>query len=103
MSALTKAARGQTCSIRLPGCRGTTESVVGAHYRSIRFGSGVAKKPPDWLVADACDHCHSVVDSRIFLHDHSRDKVRLAHAEGVLETIGRRIGLGLIHVSKGKA
>jgi len=91
---LTTLARDQSCTIRLPGCTGGGEDTVLAHYRSIRFGAGVGRKPPDWIGAYSCAHCHDVVDARVFAHDYSRDRVRLAHAEGVIESIGRLIAAG---------
>jgi len=82
-----KLARGQSCKVRLPNCSGGGEDTVAAHYRSVSLGAGIATKPADFLTAHACFHCHNVIDGREFLHDHSRDKVRLAHAEGVLRTL----------------
>lgn len=82
-----KAANGQPCLIRLPGCTGYVEgSVVLAHYRLLPY-CGEGLKPPDELGAFGCDHCHGVVDGRLprpagyYLVD-----VRLAHAEGVMRT-----------------
>lgn len=92
---LRELAKGKDCTIRLPGCDGGGETTVLAHYRSIRLGAGVGHKPPDWLGAWACARCHNLADSRTFTHGHSRDIVRLAHAEGVLETVGKLLALGV--------
>lgn len=94
----TKLARGEPCTIRLPGCDGGGETTVLAHYRSLALGSGVAIRPHSLFGAYACFHCHNVVDARVFLHAHSRDLVRLAHAEGVLKTISRLIDSGKLKV-----
>lgn len=99
MSRLTKAARGRNCTIRLPGCLGTVETTVAAHYRSIRLGAGIAHKNSDLLTAHACAHCHDIVDGRDRIkHGPSRDQVRLAHAEGVMETILGRFERGEIRL-----
>lgn len=95
---LTKLARGMPCTVRLPGCSGGGEDTVLAHYQSIRLGSGKGYKVPSVIGAYACASCHNVVDSRTFIHDHSRDVVRLAHAEACLETINTLVALGLLRV-----
>jgi len=100
MSALTKAIRGMDCMIRLPGCLFDPETVVGCHYRLAGF-SGIGLKSPDYLIAAGCAHCHSVVDGREFIHNHSRDMVRLALAEAVFRTQAKLFELGLLIV-KGK-
>jgi hypothetical protein len=73
--------------VRLPCCDGGGDTTVAAHYRSLRLGAGARLKPHDLFAAWACAPCHDVVDARVFRHGHSRDMVRLAHAEAVLETI----------------
>lgn len=63
MTALRRAARGQECTLRLPGCLGGTDTVVLAHIR--RFGmGGMGIKPPDWCAVFACAHCHAIQESR---------------------------------------
>lgn len=95
MSKITEAARGRSCQVRLPICNGNPETVVLAHYRlSGLCGTGI--KPPDLIGAWACSACHDAIDSRIYIHDHSRDRVRLAHAEGCLRTLNELIRLGKV-------
>ena len=67
MSAITKFAEGQPCTIRLPGiCNHDPATSVMAHVpNGIRFGKGIGKKPSDLLVAICCFNCHNVVDSRV--------------------------------------
>lgn len=56
-------ARGQTCTLRLDGCNGGTETTVLAHIR--RYGwAGVGQKPHDFLAVHACQNCHDLLDSR---------------------------------------
>lgn len=88
MNKIRKSSKGKSCSIRLPGCDGGGETTVLAHYR-LAGTCGIGMKPPDELGADACHHCHDVVDGRKQI-GWSRESVRLAHAEGVMRTIIRR-------------
>lgn len=102
MSKLREAARNQPCLVRLPGCTGGGEDTVGAHYRSISLGAGMGIKTNDIWIAWCCAHCHALADGREWLHDHSRDKVRLALAEGVFRTQAKLFELGLLTVKQGK-
>lgn len=99
MRKLTKASRNQTCTIRLPGiCSHDPEKTVPCHVSGIRFGHGVGQKVPDILVADGCSECHSVVDGRVKVKHLTKEQIRLAFYEGVLETILRRVAAGLVKV-----
>ena len=84
-SNMRRAARGQPCMIRLPGCQGGGDSTVLAHYRMAGY-SGVGMKPPDTMGAYACANCHDIVDQRRRLDGWTREQIRLAHAEGVMRT-----------------
>lgn len=81
---LRQEAKGRPCQIRLSGCNHNRQTTVGAHYRLAGY-SGTGMKPDDLLIAWACSHCHDVVDGRV-KSEHSRDIIRLAHAEGVFRT-----------------
>lgn len=87
MSWITELARGQQCQIRLEGiCNFNCETTVAAHFRLIGV-TGLGYKDPDLdlLAAWSCSNCHDAIDRRRFLHlDY--DKVRLAHAEGLVRT-----------------
>lgn len=52
------AARGQDCTMRLPGCQNNTETTVLAH----RNGAGMGTKASDHDAADMCAHCHALFD-----------------------------------------
>lgn len=57
-------ARGRDCTLQIPGvCSHDPEKTVGCHLRLFGFG-GMGVKPHDILIIDACDCCHSVLDSR---------------------------------------
>jgi hypothetical protein len=84
MTPARKAAKGQCCMVRLPGCDGGGETTVLAHYRLAGYcGTGI--KPPDDMGAWACVQCHDRIDGRINCGlPHA--ELRLAHAEGVMRT-----------------
>ena len=54
-------ARGQNCTLRLPGC--TSSGVVLAHLRFFSQ-AGMGSKPPDYIAVFGCHHCHDLLDRR---------------------------------------
>lgn len=62
-STIRQSARGEDCTLRLPGCNHDPETTVLAHLRFFGW-SGVAQKPHDFLAVYACSHCHDVIDGR---------------------------------------
>lgn len=90
----TKAARGQDCQVRIPGCPNDTATVVAAHYR-LNGTSGMGYKPSNLQAAWCCDWCHSQVDGRT-KSEFSRDELRLWHAEGVMRTNQALIDKGIL-------
>jgi hypothetical protein len=95
-SKLTKAARGQECTIQLyPYCNGNIETTVFCHAPSDSKGMGI--KSPDWWGADGCSDCHDIVDGRRSV-DLPADEILRCHIRGVFSTIQRRIDQGLIKV-----
>ena len=86
MADLRKLARDRDCQIRIAGvCNGDSATTVLAHYR-LAGTCGVGMKPNDLQGAWACSSCHDYVDGRGGKVD--REEARLAHAEGVMRTIG---------------
>jgi hypothetical protein len=84
MSRLRDAARGQDCTVRLPGiCNFNPETTVLGHYR---INSGIAMKPIDLCGAWICSDCHDAVDGRAKTA-FSREMLDLAHLEGMVRTI----------------
>lgn len=80
MSALTKAARGRDCTIRIPAaCNGNPETVVACHFRLSGL-SGMGIRPADIFIAFGCSGCHCYVDT------HKDDETQLAFAHGVMRT-----------------
>ena len=58
MSKLRKAAQGEHCTIRLPGCLPGTETTVLAHLPNRSMG----KKASDLNAAISCNSCHQIAD-----------------------------------------
>ena len=96
MSKLTKAARGQECTLEIhPYCNGMPETVVGCHAPSEDKGMGI--KSPDWWLADGCSSCHDVVDGRTKT-DLSKQEISEYIVRGVYRTLKRRIAAGIIKI-----
>jgi hypothetical protein len=51
-------AQGQSCTLRLDGCRNDTATVVLCHIRR-GGGGGMGVKPPDFFAFYGCAHCHA--------------------------------------------
>ena len=97
MSKLTKAAKGQTCTIQLyPYCNEDPETVVFCHMNSEDKGMGI--KSPDFWGADGCSACHDIVDRRKVVEDIFWDEIDKAFTRGVYRTIKRRIEQRLIEI-----
>lgn len=86
MSKITESARGEQCTVRLPGvCNRNPETVVLAHYR-LPGHCGTGIKPPDFMGAYACSDCHDICDGRAKT-DLDADEIQTAFAEGVMRTL----------------
>lgn len=75
---LRDSARGQECTLRLPGiCQGGTETTVLAHMPSMIGLKGFGMKVPDYWAARACFACHEFVGRRPTLRTADRSDVEL--------------------------
>ena len=93
MSKLTKAARGQECTLQIhPYCNGNPETVVGCHLPSP--GHGMGFKSPDWWLVDACSGCHDVIDGRTQT-DIDPSEIYQCTFRGLYRTLERRIEMGI--------
>lgn len=63
MTALRKSARGEACTVMLPGCSYGGDTVVLAHIRR-PWNAGTGMKPRDDEAVYACQHCHDEIDRR---------------------------------------
>lgn len=95
-TALRSSARGQSCTVRLPGvCRHDTATVVLAHLPG--HGKGIGTKESDMHAAYACHACHDVMDGRAL--SPLRSAIILdAMLRGLSETQARMVAAGLISV-----
>lgn len=61
---IRSAARGASCTLKLPHvCDNTTETVVFCHLRMFNL-AGAGQKPDDLFGIDACSSCHHVLDNK---------------------------------------
>jgi len=96
LSKITKSARGEDCTVRIPGvCNFDQETTVLAHINGVRFGHGVARKANDKHAAYTCSACHDAIDGRVRT-EYTTDELRLMHYEGVIETQMKLIEKGLM-------
>lgn len=96
MSAIRKSAKGEVCTVRLPGiCNRNNETTVLAHINGVRFGHGTGQKVSDIHGAYCCSSCHDVIDGRV-KSDIDREFVKQAHYEAILETQLKLIKKGLL-------
>jgi hypothetical protein len=83
---LRKLAEGQVCSVRLPGCQHSPETVVLAHIRRANI-AGTGQKPPDLCACFACMSCHSIIDGRESLANLGRAELDSYILHGLLRTL----------------
>lgn len=96
-SKLTKAAKGQSCTIQIhPWCCNDSDTVVFCHAPS--EAKGMAIKSPDFWGADGCHVCHSIIDGRMRV-DLSDFEIYQCFMRGVFRTLTRRIDQGLIKIA----
>lgn len=95
--ALRQSAKGQTCTVRLPGfCNHNAATTVLAHLPG--GGSGTGTKGDDTHAAYACSDCHDFIDRRRQSKELSGAIVLDAMLRGLAETHHRMIEAGLLKV-----
>jgi len=96
MSKLTKAAKGQECTVQLyPYCCGNVETTVLAHINSERKGMGI--KSPDYFGVFACAVCHDIIDKRKYV-DIDDLEIHKCIIRALYRTWSKFIEMGLINV-----
>ncbi len=79
---LRDSARGQSCTLRLPGCGHDDGTVVLAHLPCGQKGVGM--KSPDQMAVFACHSCHMQLDGAGRWDIHAKDYLRaLAETQGI--------------------
>lgn len=92
---LRESARGQDCTLRLPGCDGGGETTVLAHLPF--SGTGMGTKATDTAAVYACYSCHQQLDGHAPLqvdYETLLEQCLRAHAE----TQQRQVEAGIISV-----
>ena len=93
MSKIRNSARGESCTVRIPGvCNHNPETVVFAHVN----GAGMGVKASDLHGAYCCAACHDIADGRARLPEVTADTVKLWFLQGVLRTQLKLIEKGLV-------
>ena len=85
------AARGEHCTIGLPGCLPGVDTTVLAHLPNRSMG----KKNNDYNSAFACYSCHMALDNQRS-HNFEKDWMDYLHRRGQELTLNRMIELGVI-------
>lgn len=93
----TKSARGQLCTVRIPGiCNHNPKTTQPAHV-TVKGLHGTATKMSNIHIAYACDSCHAVMDGRL-QSEYTRDDVKLMAFEGLIRTQQIMIDEGVINL-----
>lgn len=96
MTPARRAACGQDCTLRLPGCRNERETVVLCHLRMFG-GGGMGMKPDDTEAVFACRHCHDLLDGRARLIPELRGELNYeAIAWALVRTLRAQRAAGLL-------
>ena len=92
-SKYTESARGQNCTVRLPGtCNHRPETTVLAHLN----GGGMAIKHSDIHGCYACSDCHTWLDRGYTQQGVTRKDRDLIHLKAILETQQIMIKTGVL-------
>lgn len=98
-SKIRKAARGETCSLRLPSiCCFDDETTVLAHLNTRE--KGVGRKSNDIHGVFACFQCHDVIDGRNRNHGLSKEDLLQAQFDALVETQLKLIEKCLLIINK---
>ena len=96
MSKITKSAKGEDCTVRLPAiCNGNPETTVFAHIN----GGGMGRKYSDLHCAYACSDCHAWLDGG-YANDPNanRDKRDYEHLYAMFRTQIKLLEKGLVKI-----
>ena len=92
----TDAARGQPCTLQIPGvCNGDWSTTVAAHIRDEFKGMG--NKASDISILDACHACHAKFDGHLG-EPLSRDEWLFYALRGIQRTLENRFAQGILFV-----
>lgn len=89
---ITRAAKGEDCTINYVNCNYNPETTVFAHLNEYYAGKGMGQKADDCAGVFACSNCHDDYD-RNKIEDYSANYYLL---RAYVRTIRRLIDLGVI-------
>lgn len=90
-------ARGEECTVRIPGCPGDPEQTIWSHYPGGAGDKGMGTKSFDACGALCCTYCDAVVDGqRPAPPGWTRQDVLLAWLEGHMRSLVRLAEKGLL-------
>ncbi len=94
MSKITESAKGEECTLRIPGvCNFNTETTVFAH----RGGGGMGMKHKDLFGAYCCSSCHDVIDGKVKSY-YTREQLLIFQYEAIFETQEILLRKGLVKI-----
>lgn len=94
---LTDAAKGQECTLEIPGvCQGGTETTVACHSPLLEDRQGT--KAPDFAIAFGCMACHDAIDRRAKVNGQllDGDWQRIIFHQGMTRTLANLFARGII-------
>lgn len=93
MSAITKSAHGESCTVYAPGVTNhDPETVVFAHLN----GGGIGLKTSDLFGCYACRDCHAWLDFGYVRQDITKAHRNAVHYEAIIRTQKKLLEKGLI-------
>lgn len=96
MTKIRESARGQDCTVRLPGiCTFDPEKTIWSHARWGRAGRGKGIKAIDLAGSYACTACDAAYDGQLKT-PYSRDEIDLAWCMGHFESLKILVEKGLV-------
>lgn len=98
MSKIRESARGEDCTVRIPGiCHYQPEYTIWSHFRGLAGGKGMGIKSHDACGAYACTACDAVYDGqRPRPEGMTKEDVDLAWLKGHILSLVKLIKKGLI-------
>ncbi len=87
---LRDSARGESCTLRLPGCQNLTETTVLCHSPYAEHGKAKGLKSEDHYACYGCYNCHQVLDKQ-----YKTPEIRAAFARAMALTQKRFRDKGL--------
>jgi hypothetical protein len=94
---LRQSAKGEDCTVRIPGCPSDPAMTIWSHYRGSAGGKGGAIKSTDIAGAYACTYCDAVYDGQRPRPDGmTKEAVDLAWHDGHIRSLVRLGQKGLL-------